>query len=118
MLDTDVLIDVDRGREELPDFPCFISVITLYEFIRGKVDPVRSKELLEEICITIPLSNEVIKRASLIWRELRRKGQVMEERDLLIGVTSIVSGLPLWTRNRKHFSKLERYGLVFWEYGL
>ena len=101
MLDTDVLIEVDRGREELPDLPCFISVITLYEFVRGKVDPVRAKELVEEMCIVLPLSNDVVKRASIIWRELRRAGLLMDERDLLIGVTSIEAELPLWTDNRK-----------------
>ena len=109
-----MLIDIDRGREELPDVPCFISVITLYEFIRGKVDPPRAKVLLEDLCRIVPLDNEVLEEASSIWRKLREAGRLVDDRDLLIGTTAIVKDLPLWTKNEKHFSRLREFGLLFW----
>ncbi len=91
--------------------------MTEYEFIRGKVDPLRAKALLEEVCAVLPLDNRIIGRASEVWRELRRRGEIMDDRDLLIGVTAIVNDLPLWTGNRKHFDRLKGYGLRFWDDG-
>jgi predicted nucleic acid-binding protein len=108
------LIEIDRGREELPDLPCYISIVTLYEFIRGKSDPIKAKALVKEIFGIIPLDNEVIEKASILWRELRGKGETVDERDLLIGATSISRKLPLWTKNEKHFSKLKGRGLILW----
>jgi tRNA(fMet)-specific endonuclease VapC len=108
------LIDIDRGKEDLPDLPCYISIVTLYEFIRGKADPIKTKALAEDIFGVIPLDNKVIEEASIIWRKLRSKGELIDERDLLIGATSISRMLPLWTRNKKHFSKLEEHGLTLW----
>ncbi len=104
---------MDRGKEDLPEAPRFISIITLYEFVRGKVDPVRAKRLAEEIFIVLPIDNAVVETASAIWRDLRRKGSPTE-RDLIIGATAISSELPLWTNNRKHFAGLKPYGLRFW----
>ncbi|MCD6349090.1 MAG: type II toxin-antitoxin system VapC family toxin [Candidatus Korarchaeota archaeon] len=114
LIDTDVLIDIDKGKEDLPDVPCFLSVITLYEFIRGKVDPPRAKALLEDLCSVIPLDNEVFREASSIWSELRESGELIDDRDLLIGATAIAKDLPLWTKNEKHFSRLKKRGLVLW----
>jgi len=69
---------------------------------------------VEEIFGIIPLDNKVIEKASILWRELKSKGEVMDERDLLIGATSISRMLPLWTRNERHFSKLKERGLILW----
>ncbi len=109
-----MLIEVDREREDLPDAPCFISVVSLYEFVRGKVDPYRAKFLVEEICGVVPLDNEVISKAVEIWRSLRSSGVLIDDRDLLIGATAIAKGLPLWTGNARHFERLVRYGLRLW----
>jgi len=38
LLDTDCLIDIERGRAKLPRAQVLISWITLYEFIRGRSD--------------------------------------------------------------------------------
>ncbi len=110
-----MLIEVDRRSEDLPDVPCFISVVSLYEFVRGKVDPYRAKFLVEEICGVVPLDNEVISKAVEIWRSLRRSGIPIDDRDLIIGATAIAKELPLWTGNVRHFDRLVRYGLRLWK---
>ncbi len=115
MIDTDILIDIDRERKNFPNLPCFISVVTFYEFIRGKVDPPRAKYFLEKLCIMIGLDNDVLKKASNLWRVLRKEGSLIDDRDLLIGATAIAKGLPLWTENEKHFKRLEVHGLKLWK---
>ncbi len=74
LLDTDVLIDVEKGVRELPETENYISVIMLYEFIRGRRDFEKTKELLEEAFTVIPLTNEVLLKATEIWRSLRAGG--------------------------------------------
>ncbi len=69
-------------------------MVSLYEFVRGKVDPNRAKFLVEEICVVVPLDNEVISKAVEIWRDLRRGGAPIDDRDLLIGATVIAKELP------------------------
>ena len=69
---------------------------------------------MEEIFGIIPLDNEVI-GTPILWRELRGKGETVDERDLIIGATSISRKLPLWTKNEKHFSKLKERGLILWK---
>ncbi|HDD34183.1 MAG TPA: type II toxin-antitoxin system VapC family toxin [Thermofilaceae archaeon] len=112
LVDTDILIDFYRGRLDLPPGNIYyISTITLYEYVRGTRKPGEAKRLLEESFTLLPLSNEVLLRSSEIWRELKARGLAVDDRDLLIGVTAIVHGLKLYTRNVKHFQRLEDYGL-------
>ena len=40
-----------------------------------------------------------------------KQGKMLEPRDILIGATAIVLGIPLWTENIEDFKRLERYGL-------
>ena len=35
LIDTDKLIEIEKGAEELPPEECYVSVIAVYEFIRG-----------------------------------------------------------------------------------
>ncbi len=89
--------------------------ITLYEFIRGCKNVREAKELLESAFIVVFHDNDVLVKASEIWIELRRTGELIDERDILIASVAIVKNFKLLTRNAKHFKKLERFGLKFYE---
>lgn len=112
LVDTDVLISYVRGRRNLPYGEPHISEITLYEFLRGTKSVSEAKELLEEGFIVIFHDNYIIQRAAEIWIDLRRRGELLDDRDLLIGATAIEKNLPLLTENRRHYERLRRYGLV------
>src|SRR5699024_10824469 len=45
---------------------------------------------------------------------LRRKGQIVDDFDLLIGATSIFNNLCLVTRNVKHFERLDEINIEDW----
>ncbi len=47
LLDTDVLINIEKGVEELPRGELYISIVTLYEFIRGRKDYREAKNILK-----------------------------------------------------------------------
>lgn len=111
LIDTDFLIEVERGRAELPRAQILISWITLYEFIRGRSDYASLKEELERAFTVVYPSNDVLIKATEIYRDLKSGGELMDERDLLIGATAIALDIPLKTGNRAHYERLVRYGL-------
>jgi predicted nucleic acid-binding protein len=111
LLDTDYLIDVERGRAELPRVQVLISWITLYEFIRGRSDYAEAKARLEKALTVAYPTNEVLLKAAEMYRDLRKRGELVDERDLLIAATAIALGVPLKTRNTAHYQRLTRYGL-------
>lgn len=114
LVDTDVLIDFVRGNIELPQGPLHITEITLYEFIRGSKDIPNAKSLLEEGFSVIFHDNPVIQKASEIWVAIKEKGVILDDRDILIGAASAVKNLPLLTRNKKHYERLEEFGVTFY----
>jgi len=111
LLDTDYLIDIERGRAKLPRAQVLISWITLYEFIRGRSDYAEVKNRLERALTVVYPTNEILVKAAEIYRDLRRKGELVDERDLLIAATAIALGIPLKTRNITHYQRLTKYGL-------
>jgi len=46
-----------------------------------------------------------------MYRDLKKRGELVDERDLLIAATAIALGVPLKTRNTAHYQRLTRYGL-------
>ena len=115
LVDTDVLIDFVKGHTDLPEEQVFITEITLYEFIRGTQDIRKAKKLLEEGFSVIFHDNSIIQKAAEIWVEMRRRGKIIDDRDILIGAASAAKNLPLLTRNKKHYERLAEFGVVFYE---
>lgn len=113
LVDTDVLIDYAGGAADLPNEQLFITEITLYEFVRGTKNISKAKTLLEEGFSVIFHDNPIIQKASEIWVEVKRRGEILDDRDVLIGAVSAVKNLPLLTRNRKHYERLEEFGVMF-----
>ena len=111
LIDTDILIEYVKGKCELPSEQVFITEITLYEFIRGTKDVEKAKRILEESFTVIFHDNETIRKASEIWISLRRSGQIVDDRDILIAAASMSRKLPLLTGNKKHFERLKPFGL-------
>jgi len=112
LIDTDVLIEYVKGNIELRDMDPCISEITLYEFIRGTNSPKEAKDILEESFQVLYIDNNILLRAVDIWRDLKARGLVIDDRDIIIGATAIEHGIKLLTMNRRHFERLTRYGLT------
>ncbi|MGC9104594.1 MAG: type II toxin-antitoxin system VapC family toxin [Candidatus Methanodesulfokora sp.] len=101
---------MERGKAELPRAQIAVSCIT-FKFIRGRSDYLALKEELEKAFTVVPLSNDVLIKAAEISKGLKSSGEVIDERDLLIGATAIALNIPLKTRNRSHYERLVKYGL-------
>ena len=113
LIDSDVLIEVSRGRdrsvlarwEEVGqgDFLALCSPVTVAELWRG-VRPhehLGLKGLLSTM-ICIPIDAEVGQRAGDYLRQFSRS-HGLEVPDALIAATASIHSLLLWTRNRRHY---------------
>ncbi|MGC8831805.1 MAG: type II toxin-antitoxin system VapC family toxin [Thermoproteota archaeon] len=98
-----------------PEDSLHISEITVFKFIRGTRNVKEAKRILEESFTIVWLDNEILEKASEIWRSLKASGMPIEDRDLMIGATAVVKRLKLLTRNTKHYDALKAYELKFIE---
>jgi len=118
-LDTDILIDllerydVQNIMDLLLNYNIKLSSIVYYEFCIGVYRTGREylKKLIDKYFDVIPLSREIADKAAEIQAKLMSSGELIDHRDLIIGVTAIVNNAQLWTKNIKHFKRLEEYGL-------
>ncbi|MEM1610033.1 MAG: type II toxin-antitoxin system VapC family toxin [Sulfolobales archaeon] len=109
LIDTSVLIDnIRRGVYE----EGAISIITLIEVLRGLASEKRRrvKELLERSYDVIYLDNKVILKYCELYDELKQKGLLMSDADLLIAATALTNNMVLVTKDRD-FERLKNVGL-------
>lgn len=120
--DTGIFIDFLRKTDKTnsilfqlpPDTELLISVVTLYELQMGATDDIKKKDiiLLTSPLITLPFTKQIAEKAAEIYHDLRKKNQLIEFRDIFIGATALVEGLPLLTKNKKHFKRISGLALV------
>ena len=118
-LDTSIIIPYIRGNKEVTEFidklegeliSSYICLAELYEGIaRYKNKESAEKNLLiffhglDEI---IGLSKEISKTFGFIRTELREKGLLIEDMDILIAASCLEYQAVLVTENVKHFSRI------------
>jgi len=109
LFDTSVVIEhIKRGVFEKGA----ISVITLIEILRGVVPEKRArvKELLEKVYSVVDISNSVILKYCELYSQLRERGEVLSDADLLIAATAIAHSFTLVTKD-KDFQRIADYSL-------
>ncbi|MBM4134865.1 MAG: type II toxin-antitoxin system VapC family toxin [Nitrospira sp.] len=110
VLDTDVLIDLLRGREAVRRFlreitnqsvPCcsVISVAELYAGMRPE-EQVTTANLLDGL-VVLPVTREIAELAGHFKR--RTKSRKLELADCLIAATALVEGASVATGNAKDY---------------
>jgi tRNA(fMet)-specific endonuclease VapC len=120
--DTDVLIDYLAGTQPAADQvlgyaesdSLQTSAITCFELLSGarygkRGDAVR--RLVGAIPV-LALDREAATRAADVRQQLARAGISIAMADSLIAGIALVNNLPLLTRNRKHFERVEALRLV------
>ncbi|WP_052296232.1 type II toxin-antitoxin system VapC family toxin [Thermococcus barophilus] len=95
LIDTSVLIDHFKKRTHLEG----------EERRKAFLRELRKLFKIEEI------DDLVVLTYCKLYRALKRNGELIEDADLLIAATAIAKGYTLWTRNIKHFERLEKFGL-------
>ena len=128
LLDTSIHIAFLRGEEDvvskveayLEEFDMLsLSIITYYEILRGlkyieNEKKLRGFEELMDKSEIITLDREIIDRASEIYAELKRRGELIEDADILIAASCLVKGMVLVTDNEEHFRRIESLEMENW----
>ncbi len=119
--DSDVLIDALAGlepsairvRHGIETRRLAIPAIVQFELLLG----VRTPEELERVqhlvrpMAVLPFDKEASELAASVGRRLASEGQSLPMADLAIAGICLFLDLPLLTRNRRHFERIERLRL-------
>jgi len=125
-LDTDILIDLLRNKQEVVKWinenqekvtlaTTIINVFELYCGIYNYEFPEKKIEAVEELLSTLiilDLSLDIVQNASKEYGKLRKEGQLIGNEDLLIGATAFSAGFVLKTNNKKHFERIKGLKLI------
>lgn len=114
ILDTDSLIQLEKGDLSIINFldetgKLFITSITVFEFASGDSFD-ENKNRLDDY-IVIPFNKKDGLLTAKIIKGLKKRGEEIEFRDVMIGAICITNNIPLKTNNLKHFERLKEYGL-------
>lgn len=128
LIDSNVLIDAERGRFSLPallhdfaDEPLALSAITASELLHGvhraldaRVREKRQRfvEYLLEIFPVLPVDLEAARIHAVIWANLQRDGQMIGAHDLLIAATALACGYGVITTNSIEFQRVPNLVVV------
>jgi predicted nucleic acid-binding protein len=110
--DTSVLVDYLRGHEgaavvleqHLQDGALHASEITRLEILAGmRANEERATRSLLSTLVWHPVDSEVAERAGALGRDWLPGHHTIDSADLAIAATALLTGLPLLTRNVRHF---------------
>lgn len=112
LVDTSVLIDALRGveparellREQATRGPLVGSIVTRVEVLCGmrQAEERVTRALLDRL-VWHPVDDEVVEEAGRLGRRWLPSHRGIDTADLTIAATASVLGLPLKTRNVRHF---------------
>ena len=73
--------------------------------------------MFEHFCANntvLPITEQVIDQAAEIWAELRKRGELILDADILIAATALVNGCGLVTNNERHFRRVTGLTVENW----
>ena len=119
LLDTQVMIGYWKGKKTWVDFisknsglvgTSVVCVAELYEGIFLGQRPKEEKEKIEEFIANLAFVAEIDRKTAEKFGELRanlrKKGKIISDFDILIAAASIENNFILVTENKKHFSRI------------
>lgn len=119
LVDTDQVVSHLNGRSEalslfsaLRSQGVAMSVMTYGEIFDGIYlarDPAGAERTFRRFLggvRVLPVNRPIMRRFAQLRGDLRRRGQLLPDADLIVASTALQYGLTLVTRNRTHFSRI------------
>ena len=116
LIDTSILIDFFRKENKKSSTlykiqenrTLYASTITEFEFLAGVKDEkiLSLRHFFSRINI-LPFDSKAAVKASSIFKDLKRKNQIIEFRDIFIAATALANHLPISTLNFVHFKRIK-----------
>ena len=129
LIDTDILSYYFKGDKTIVEnFEKYlkvydvieISAITYYEIISGLLykNALKQLEIFEDFVVENPiilLTEESCKISGEIYSNLRLKGEIIDDVDILIAGIAIENEMTLVTNNVKHFQRIPGLKIENWK---
>ncbi len=115
-LDSDIIIDILNNKKEVKEIlesigkEFYTTSINIFEAWYGRKDTEKIENLISAL-YKLSFDEKSAKLAAQILTELKDKGNLIEPRDMFIGAICIANEIALFTKNKKHFERLEKFGL-------
>jgi tRNA(fMet)-specific endonuclease VapC len=119
LIDTSVLVDVERGRAPLEavgrEEERAISVVTASELLHGvhraadATVRMRRQAFVEHVLASlqpVPITTHVARAHAEIWARLEAAGALVAAHDLWIAATALAHGMRVATVNARHFERV------------
>ena len=119
LVDSDWVVDYLAGKQQAVSLltsvwqdGIAISLITfgeIYEGIYYGRDPQRSEAVFRQFLRSVdvlPLNRSILQRFARIRGDLRQRGQLIGDPDILIAATAFYYNLTLLTRNKNHYQRV------------
>ncbi len=128
LIDTDILSLFFRNHSKVVDrFASYLarykkinfSIITYYEIVSGLKHRDAHKKMSQFLRFAskntvLPLTEESVMISGEIYAELRKKGNPLDDIDLLIAGTAVSDNMVLITRNKHHFERIRGLEVENW----
>jgi tRNA(fMet)-specific endonuclease VapC len=128
ILDTDILMPLFKGASSVAARAheyrsqygfLNITIVTYYEVMKGH-EYVRAYDrqvVFEDFCRlnqVLPLDRAACQVAARVYAELRRRGDLIPDADILIAGIALSGGYTLVTQNVKHFKRIDGLQVENW----
>ena len=116
-LDSDILIEIAYGDEQIIELikrtnaEWHTTAINIFEIWSERNKKQKNIEDLIRGLKKQNLDESASLKAGEIRRKLKERGEILEIRDIFIGAICIENNLELLTNNKKHFERLQEFGL-------
>ena len=117
-LDTDICIEILKNTDKgihflnfIEDKEVFITTISVFELFLRERNFYPIEKLLFQTSV-LDFSELCARRAAEINKDQKKRGNVIELRDLFIASIAIVNNCTLATFNKKHFSNILNLDLL------
>jgi predicted nucleic acid-binding protein len=96
-----------------------LTSINVYEILKGlkyknnERKEIRFNEFLTKLII-LPLDDDAISEASAIYADLRKRGIVIGDADIMIAAIVIINNGILVSNNEKHYQNITKLQLINW----
>jgi tRNA(fMet)-specific endonuclease VapC len=102
-----------------PGYPVRLNAVSYYETKRGllaigAVRQLAAFERLWRVLGIVMIDHAVLDKAAELYAELRVRGQLIEDADLLIAAIALVHDMTLVTNNTAHFTRIPGLHIEDW----
>jgi len=110
----------ERARQQQNEYGFLnITIVTYYEVMKGhEFTRARDRQrVFEEFCNlnrVLPLDRAACQAAARIYADLKRRGDLIPDADILIAGIALAGGYTVVTQNTKHFGRIMGLSVENW----